>query len=101
MAKPAIVDYFNKHNQFPSNNLAAGLPSPSDIQSSGMDSLEISTTGIGKDSVSLITVSFNKEVDKGKTLIVSASFPEKGADIIWDCRGGTLPIYYRPFECRP
>lgn len=49
----------------------------------------------------LIILTFNKKLSQGKTLILSASLPEKGGKIIWDCKGGTLDLAYRFIEYRP
>lgn len=51
--------------------------------------------------MALIILTFNKKLSQGKTLILSASLPEKGGKIIWDCKGGTLDLAYRFIEYRP
>lgn len=98
--KVAIAEYYDQHNAFPPNNAAAGLAAPTEIKGNSVTSVEISTTGIGDSAKALITITYNKKVYDSRTIILSTSGLEEDGRLIWDCSGGTIPLIYRPVECR-
>ncbi|WP_038314910.1 pilin, partial [Kingella kingae] len=92
-AKTSVTEYYSSHNQFPADNVAAGLAAANQIKGSSVDSLTV-TDGV-------ITVVFNNKVAAaGKNSLVLTPSVAKEGSITWDCHGGTLDGRLRPSECR-
>lgn len=92
-AKTSVAEYYSSHNQFPANNVTAGLATANQIKGSSVDSLTV-VDGV-------ITVVFNNKVAAaGKNSLVLTPSVAKEGSITWDCHGGTLDGRLRPSECR-
>lgn len=98
-AQSAIADYYTKQGTFPVDNAAANLAAPSDIQNIGVRNVEVSTTGIDDAAIAMVTITFNKRVYDGKTLVLTAPAPKGEKVLRWSCNGGTLTNALRPAEC--
>lgn len=92
-AKASVAEYYASHNQFPANNVTAGLATANQIKGSSVHSLTV-TDGV-------ITVVFNNKVAAaGKnSLVLTPNVAQEGS-ITWDCHGGSLDGRLRPSECR-
>ncbi|QIP48125.1 Pilin [Kingella kingae] len=92
-AKTSVAEYYASHNQFPANNVTAGLATANQIKGSSVDSLTV-VDGV-------ITVVFNNKVAAaGKNSLVLTPSVAKEGSITWDCHGGSLDGRLRPSECR-
>lgn len=93
-AKIGIVDFYSVHGRFPSNNASIGMPTATDITGQAVSSISVNT--------SKVTISYNNKISPTNTSIVfKASIPSNGTSIHWNCKsGGTVPVKYRPQNCR-
>ncbi|MDK4534422.1 pilin [Kingella kingae] len=92
-AKTSVAEYYASHNQFPANNVTAGLATANQIKGSSVDSLTV-VDGV-------ITVVFNNKVAAaGKNSLVLTPSVAKEGSITWDCHRGSLDGRLRPSECR-
>ena len=98
--KFAVVDYYHTHETFPPDNAAAGLAAAKDIRGNAVESVEVSTTGSGTTAMGLITVTYNKKVKAGKTIILSTQDRDGKGTLVFECTGGTLENKFRPAQCR-
>lgn len=93
-AKASVAEYYASHNEFPADNVTAGLAAANQIKGSSVDSLTVTDGGV-------ITVVFNSKVAiVGKNSIILTPSVAKEGSITWDCHGGTLDGRLRPSECR-
>lgn len=99
-AKVAITEYYDKHQAFPPDNAAAGLADPFDLNGNGFKSIEIHTTGNGDDAKALITVTYNKKLYGGATMVLTSSPAKEGKVFSWICSSSTIPKRDWTPECR-
>lgn len=88
-----VADYFLSTGKYPDNNALVGLPAPSEIHGYGVDGVSVGEGGV-------ITVYFSHLVGKNQTIVLTPSSSNNGNFVAWDCKGGSLPVEYRPKHCR-
>jgi type IV pilus assembly protein PilA len=88
-AKIAISEYVMTHNTMPPTQAATGYVTPSPT---------INVASVTIDGNSVINVTFNAISGNG-TILLTPTLAADGS-IAWDCTGGSLPIKYRPANCR-
>ncbi len=94
-AKAAVAETYTSTGTMPSNNTAAGLPAPASIKSQYVSNVDV-TNG-------QITITYSFSPVSGDTLLLIPSTANAGS-IDWSCNDtatATLPVKYRPAECRP
>ena len=92
-AKAAIAEYYIDYNQFPSDNLSAGLPAATDIRGKYVSSVQIDTGDI--------VVSFGNDSDsdiQGDTLVLRPELSDQG--IYWVCFSLNIASRDLPAVCR-
>lgn len=92
-AKILVTEYYGAHNGWPDSNASVGMANSNQIVANGVDSIAVGASG-------WITVTFNDKVEAGRALTLQPVVPNVGGIIIWNCKGGDLPLQWRPSECR-
>lgn len=88
-AKIAVSESVMNTNHLPQNQSETGFTSPS--QTKNVKSVIIGSNGT-------ITITYLPQAGNGTLLLVPKIEPT--GELIWSCTGGTLPIKYRPANCR-
>lgn len=92
-AKASVSEYYLNHNQFPSDNVSAGLPPATDIQGKYVSSVQI--------HAGEIVVTFGNDADSdihGETLVLRPELSEQG--IYWVCFSRNIAMKDLPTVCR-
>ena len=92
-ARMSILEYYSGNNEFPADNVTAGMDIPTDIQGNSFKSIEVKPNGI-------MEITFNQKVGLNKTIIMQATVNSAHGSIVWSCDGGTLEDKFRPANCR-
>lgn len=88
-AKLAVSETAISNNALPESQAETGYLSPE--PTANVQSITIGTKG-------LISINYTKAAGNG-TIILQPTLKANG-DIVWSCTGGTLPVQYRPANCR-
>ena len=92
-AKAAVAEYFVDNNQYPPDNVAAGLPPAAEISGRYVSSVQV--------EVGIIIVTFGEDADRkirGRTLILQ---PENSDDgVSWACFSPEIRRNLLPAACR-
>ena len=95
-AKVAVAETYSSKGNAPSTNLSAGLPTAASINGNSVLSIVLTPGGI-------INIQYRAGLggtplaDNGTVLMVP-SFLAGG--VKWTCNTGTMPLKYRPAQCR-
>lgn len=89
-AKVAITDYYSTFGKYPIDNLDVGIMQAESIKSSSVRSIAV--------SASKVVITYNTKVISGTTVELSGVM--LGSSIQWSCSGGSVPVQYRPSNCR-
>ena len=89
-AKLAVSETAMSQGSLPSSQAQTGYTSPK-------ETINVSSISLGDKGV--ITVKYSELAGDGTILLVP-TMQEKGGEITWDCKGGTLAPKYRPANCR-
>ena len=92
-AKASVSEYYLDHNQFPSDNVSAGLSPATDIQGKYVSSVQIDTGEI--------VVTFGNDADSdihGETLVLRPELSDQG--IYWVCFSRNIAMRDLPAVCR-
>lgn len=91
-AKLGVVDYYSTNGEWPTSNGQAGVAASNAITGNAVTSVKIGSEGT-------ITITYNKKVTDGATLVLTPS--AQSGSITWDCaNSGTVDNKYRPPSCR-
>ena len=92
-AKAAVAEYYFDYNQFPSDNISAGLPPATDIQGKYVSSVQIDTGEI------VVTYGNDANSDiHGDTLILRPEISDQG--VYWVCFSLDIASENLPAACR-
>lgn len=89
-AKIAITDYYSTFGKYPINNIDVGIMQAASIHSDSVSSIAVSS--------SKVIITYNTKVLSGTTIEIAGTM--LGSSIQWSCTGGTVPLQYRPSNCR-
>jgi len=91
----AAAEYYMVNGAWPNNNEAADLKPAADYETHYITQIVLSTDGENAS----ITITYKlPALGENNTIIVFSEI-EHG-NIIWSCKGGTVPDQYRPRTCR-
>lgn len=88
--KASLIEFHATHSTWPTDEQLAGVSQASSIAGNAVEHVEVQE--------SRITITFNKKVEQGATLVLQGS--SLGGTIAWSCEGGDLQSLYRPSQCR-
>ena len=88
--KFAVYEYQTKNGTWPTDNLAADLPSASSIRGNATHSIAVNNGNI--------IITYNTKVAPGAQLILQGASTSGG--VTWTCTGGSLKAELRPSNCR-
>lgn len=92
-AKNGVWDYHSAYGEFPADNTAAGLQSPTSIRGNFVTQVEV-TSGV-------VEVTFGNSVNaRVSGSSVQLSPLDQGGSIVWDCSSVNIPGRYLPTQCR-
>jgi type IV pilus assembly protein PilA len=92
--KFAIYEYQTKNGTWPTDNLAADLPSANSIQGNATRSVAVNNGNI--------IITYNTKVGANQNIILKPTFTD-GGSLIWSCNiytANSVPSKYRPNYCR-
>lgn len=89
-AKLSVSETVLSTREFPANQAAAGYQSPAATRN--VAAIKIA------DHTGAIVITYTPLAGNG-TLILTPTLQPNG-DLIWSCKEGTLPLKYRPANCR-
>ncbi|MBU2708666.1 pilin [Zooshikella marina] len=90
-AKTAVTEYWAVNNGFPTSNIAAGLPTKSNIKSDNVTSVEIVAGG-------KIEITLSSKIDTGKKFQLEPI--NNTGSLSWDCKNVDVNKDYLPTGCR-
>jgi type IV pilus assembly protein PilA len=93
--KVAVVDTFLTIGEWPTDNAAAGVLSPTQYRTDYVERVDVQ--GVPHGGSIQITFAL-PELGSDNTLIFTPTFV--GGSFAWNCNQGTLPVRYRPPVCR-
>ena len=96
-AKVAVAETYSSKGAAPGNNLSAGLPSAASINGNSVLSINLSGAGLINIQYRNGGLGGTPSADNG-TVIMVPSFLAGG--VKWTCNTGTMPLKYRPAQCR-
>ena len=92
-AKVAVAEYFSENNEFPADNITAGLPPPDEISGRHVSSVRVDTGSV--------VVTYGYEADRrirGKTLVLQPEISDR--IISWMCFSPDIGGKHLPAACR-
>ena len=89
MAKLAVTEATMVTGKLPNSQDETGYQSPA-----ANDNVELISIGAG----GVITIAYSAAVGKGELIL--APTLETHGDLTWTCKNGSLPVKYRPANCR-
>lgn len=92
--KFAVYEYQTKNGTWPTDNLAADLPSASSIRGNATHSIAVNNGNI--------IITYNTKVGINQNITLSPTFTDSGS-LIWPCNTyniNSVPAKYRPNHCR-
>jgi len=95
-AKTAVAESYASRGALPTTNALAGLETPTAYATTQIQSLTVGAAGI-------ITLAFNAiggGVTAGQTIIFTPTVNATTQGVTWVCNTGTLPMKFRPANCR-
>lgn len=93
-AQTAVVEVLQIEGELPNSNRTALYTAPSFSKNSYVQSLSIGNEGV-------VTIQYKANLlsqNEAYTLILTPKV--NAGQILWDCKGGSLPAKYRPVSCR-
>ena len=90
-AKLAVAEAVMSQQRFPETQKTSGYDSPA-------STANVSAISVA-DKTGVITIQYTSAAGQG-TLCLTPTMTKSG-DLSWDCKkGGTLPVKFRPLQCR-